>query len=62
MEVLTGILWKNLCVTNLNSGSAKEATAPIGQLSKEQASQHFWLLCVFSLIPDVQLLLTFQKL
>lgn len=49
MEVLTGILWKNLCVTNLYPDSAKEATALIGQLSKEQASQHFWLLCLFSL-------------
>jgi hypothetical protein len=40
---------ENLFVTNLNPGSAKEATAPIGQLSKEQASQHFLAVMLFSL-------------
>jgi hypothetical protein len=47
MEVLTGILWK-ICVSLTWTLSVrKKQQLQLGQLSKEQASQHFWLLCCF---------------
>ena len=62
MEVLTGILWK-ICVSlTWTLLVRKKQQLQLGQLSKEQASQHFWLLCCFLFGSWCQVVANFSKI
>ncbi len=49
MEVLNRDFVENLCVTNLNPISAKEATAPIGPAKQGASLSAFLAVMLFSL-------------